>query len=180
MGSYASLCLYPLSICASNRPSIQIQIFKVIHAFTRVMRLRCIVERRGCQHPWNPWISCRSLKSPWILKIILGILEFFILCDTSHANLSNWCCYTAFPHRFCQVSTSLKIMKYSLKYPWIMFKFYHQNRIYRYLTCCAIFSFCSGSARNRKSSMWIPCNSCITRLPYQHSFFYLLSPSLNQ
>ncbi len=108
------------------------------------------------KNPWNHWISCwslkslnfienfvGSLKSPWILKVILEILEFCAQCNTSPANSLNCCRYLAFWHELHTVWTSLKIAKKSLEYPWISSMEFRGNPVqsldrdgsYRLFTC---------------------------------------------
>ncbi len=61
-----------------------------------------------------------SLKSPWILEIILEVLEFCPQCDTLCTNCSNRRRYAAFPQRFDILENHEKILELSLNFvDWI-------------------------------------------------------------
>ncbi len=77
------------------------------------------------KNPWNPWISdtslktlkCprisivifeRSLKSPWILKMILEILEFWVWYDLAQTFWAHLCVCTVGSYASLSVSLSVR------------------------------------------------------------------------
>ncbi len=54
-----------------------------------------VLTMSGWPHPWNPWISdmsLKSLKSPWIIKMIL---QFWVHCDLK-------------PHIFSKIGAAMR------------------------------------------------------------------------
>ena len=90
-----------------------------------------LVKSKKASLHWPNFVG--SLKSPWILKMILKILELCAQYNTLHANFFNWRRYAAFSHELDPLETSLKfakkIIEICLNYHWILSKEFHGNMV---------------------------------------------------